>query len=99
MSTVKSLMTTKNYHGVKPPTKEDARLARSHLDRTMDLEKQKVKEHEVQKAKAKKVGHKQSVQYNESHIKKHKEDIAERQQSKKTINSIWDKLESLRGKK
>lgn len=98
MSTVKSLMNTKNYHGVKPPTKEDARLARSHLDRTMSLEKKKVQEHEVQKGKAIKAGHKPSVKYNESHIKKHKEDIAERQQSKKTISQIWNKLESLKEK-
>ena len=96
MSKVKSLM--KNYHGVKPPTKEDATLARSHLDKTMTLEKQKVKEHETQKSKAKKVGNKQSVKYNESHIKNHKKDIAQRQQSKKTINSIWDKLQTLKEK-
>ncbi len=95
MGTVKSLI----YHGKKPPTKEDAILAKSHLDRTMDLEKQKVKEHEVQKAKAKKMGHKQSVSYNESHIKSHKKDIKERTQSKATINQIWDKLESMRGSK
>jgi ABC-type nickel/cobalt efflux system permease component RcnA len=91
-------MSTKNYHGVKPPTKEDARLAKSHLDRTMDLEKQKVKEHETQKTKAKKAGNKQSVKYNESHIKNHKKDIAERQQSKKTISQIWDKLQHMRSK-
>lgn len=92
---VRSLM----YHGTKPPTKEDARLAKSHLDRTLKLEKTKVKEHEAQKSKAKKAKNKKSVQYNESHIKKHKEDIAEREASKHTINQIWDKLESLRSGK
>lgn len=95
MSTVKQL----TYHGMKPPTKEDARLAKSHLDRTMALEKTKVKEHEAQKAKAKKAGHKGSVKYNESHIKSHKEDIAERTESKKTINKIWDSLQTMRNKK
>jgi hypothetical protein len=99
MSSVKSLINNKKYHGVQPPTKEDAKLARSHLDRTMSLEKQKIKEHKIQKSKAKKMGNKQSVNYNDSHIKKHKEDVAERQQSKKTINEIWDKLGSMRGNK
>lgn len=93
MTTVKSLI----YHGVKPPTKEDAILAKKHLDKTMKLEKVKVKEHEIQKSKAKKMGHKKSVKYNESHIKSHKKDIQERTQSKETINQIWDKLETMRG--
>jgi transketolase len=74
-------------------------MAKNHLDRTMALEKVKVKEHEKQKKIAKKVGHNASVKYNESHIKKHKEDIAERTASKKTINQIWDKLQSLRSDK
>jgi Ulp1 family protease len=94
MSTVKSLI----YHGVKPPTKEDAVLAKKHLDQTMSLEKTKVKEHQAQKYKARKAGHKKSVKYNESHIKSHQKDIKERTQSKKTINQIWDKLESMRSK-
>jgi len=97
MANVKSLISSK-YHGVIPPTKEDARLARSHLDRTMSLEKTKIKEHEAQKAKAKKAGNKPSVKYNDSHLKKHKEDVAERQQSKQTINKVWNKLQSLRSK-
>lgn len=95
MTKVKEL----TYHGIKPPTKEDARMAESHLDRTMALEKTKVKEHEKQKKIAKKQGHKASVKYNESHIKSHKKDIEERTESKKTISQIWDKLESLRSKK
>jgi DNA modification methylase len=95
MSKVKSLV---KYHGVVPPTKEDAVLAKSHLDRTLKLEKTKIKEHETQKAKAKKVGHKKSVKYNESHIDKHKEDVKEREDSKKTINQVWDKLQTLRSK-
>lgn len=98
MTTVKSLV-KKKYHGVKPPTKEDAKLARSHLDRTMALEEQKVKEHEKQKNKAKQAGHKQSVKYNEAHIKNHKKDIEERKDSKKTIDQIWSKLETLRAAK
>jgi hypothetical protein len=94
MSTVKSLI----YHGKKPPTKEDAVLAKSHLDRTIALEKQKVKEHETQKSKAKKFKNKASVNYNASHIKEHGKDIAEREQSKRTISKIWDKLQSMKGK-
>ena len=95
MSSVKNLI----YHGKKPPTKEDAVLAKSHLNRTIALEKQKVAEHKTQKAKAKKFGNKASVGYNQSHIDEHGKDIAKRQQSKSTINKIWDKLESLRSKK
>lgn len=95
MTKVKQL----TYHGIKPPTKEDARMAKSHLDRTMSLEKVKVKEHEKQKKIAKKAGHSASVKYNDSHIKSHNKDIEERTESKKTINQIWDKLESLRSKK
>lgn len=95
MATVKSLI----YHGIKPPTKEDAMLAKNHLDRTVKLEKSKVKEHEKQKLLAKKSGHKDSIKYNESHIKSHEKDIKERTQSKATINKIWDKLESLRSRK
>ena len=94
---VKSLLKG-TYHGVIPPTKEDAVLAKSHLDRTLNLEEDKVDEHEKQKAKAKKVGNKASVKYNESHIEKHKEDIKERQNSKKTINKVWNKLQTLRSK-
>jgi len=98
MSSVKSLVKDKNYHGVIPPTKEDAKLARSHLDRTLSLEKTKIKEHEAQKAKAKKAGNKKSVNYNQSHIKNHQKDVQEREQSKATINKVWDKLQSLRSK-
>ena len=96
---VKSLMKSKKYHGVIPPTKEDAKLAKSHLDRTLKLEKTKVKEHEAQKSKAKKAGNKKSVKYNSSHIDNHKEDIKEREASKKTINQVWDTLQTLRSKK
>jgi hypothetical protein len=92
-------MKDKNYHGVIPPTKEDAKLARSHLDRTLKLEKTKIKEHETQKSKAKKAGNGKSVKYNESHIKNHKDDVKEREQSKATINKVWNKLQSLRSKK
>lgn len=98
MTQVQSLVKGK-YHGVIPPTKEDAVMAKSHLDRTLNLEKTKIKEHEVAKKKAKKVGHKASVKYNDSHIKKHQEDVAEREQSKKTISKVWDKLQSLRSMK
>jgi hypothetical protein len=96
MSTVKSLM---KYHGVVPPTKEDAVLADSHLDRTLKLEKTKIKEHQKQKKKAIKAGNKASVKYNQSHIDKHKDDVKERKDSKKTINKVWNKLESMRSKK
>lgn len=95
MSTVKSL----TYHGQKPPTKEDAKLAKNHLVRTIALEKSKVKEHEDQKAIAKKAKNKKSEKYNDSHLKEHKKDIAKRESSKRTIGQIWDKLESLRSKK
>jgi len=95
---VKELMKDKKYHGVIPPTKEDAVLAKSHLDRTLKLEKTKIVEHENQKAKAKKNGHKSSVKYNESHIKNHKKDVEEREQSKATINKVWNKLQSMRSK-
>ena len=95
MGTVKSLM---KYHGVVPPTKEDAVLAKSHLDRTLTLEKKKIKEHEAQKKKAKKVGNKKSVKYNQSHIDKHKDDVKEREDSKKTINAVWDRLQTMRSK-
>jgi len=98
MSTVKGLMKDKKYHGVIPPTKEDAVLAKSHLDRTLKLEQTKIKEHEKQKAKAKKNGHSASAKYNESHIKNHKKDVEERVQSKKTISQVWNKLESMRKK-
>lgn len=94
MSTVKSLI----YHGKKPPTKEDARLAKKHLTRTISLEKSKVKEHEDQKKLANKWGNKESARYNDSHLKEHKKDIAKREGSKRTINQIWDKLESMRNK-
>ena len=70
MSTVKSLV----YHGQKPPTKEDAKLAKSHLVRTIALEKTKVKEHEDQKAVAKKAKNSKSVKYNDSHLKEHKKE-------------------------
>lgn len=95
MSTVKSLV----YHGNKPPTKEDAKLAKSHLVRTIALEKSKVKEHEDQKAKAKEANNQESEDYNESHLKEHKKDIAKREASKQTINKIWGKLKSLRNEK
>lgn len=95
MTRVKEL----TYHGVKPPTKEDAKLATSHLDRTMKLEKTKIKEHQKQKSVAQKSGNNRSVKYNESHIKDHKSDLKERSESKKTIQKIWEKLESLRSKK
>ncbi len=96
--TVKALMKDKKYHGVIPPTKEDAVLAKSHLDRTLKLEKTKIAEHVSQKAKAKKVGNKVSAIYNESHIKNHKKDVEEREQSKATINKVWNKLQSMRSK-
>lgn len=86
------------YHGTKPPTKEDAVLANSHLTRTIALEKSKVKEHEKQKALAKRLKNKKSEKYNDSHLKEHKKDIAEREGSKRTINHIWDKLQSMRSK-
>jgi hypothetical protein len=89
----------KKYHGVVPPTKEDAVLAKSHLNRTLKLEKTKIAEHETQKAKAKKAKNKKSIKYNESHIAKHKEDMKEREDSKKTINEVWDRLQSLRSKR
>ena len=91
-------MKDKKYHGVVPPTKEDAVLARSHLDRTLKLEKTKIKEHQKQKSVAKKMGHKKSMKYNESHIKNHKKDVEERVQSKKTIDAVWDKLKNMRSK-
>lgn len=99
MSNVKSLVKNKKYHGVIPPTKEDAKLARSHLDRTITLEKSKIKEHDAQKVKAKKAGNKKSVAYNESHSKNHMADVKDRQQSKATINKVWNKLQSLRSTK
>jgi len=95
---VKGLMKDKKYHGVVPPTKEDAVLAKSHLDRTLKLEKTKIKEHENQKSKAKSMNNEKSMKYNESHIKNHKKDVEERVQSKKTINEVWDKLKSMRNK-
>lgn len=95
---VKALVKNNGYHGVIPPTKEDAVLAKSHLDRTLKLEQTKIKEHIKQKAKAKKMGNKKSMSYNESHIKNHKKDVAERVQSKKTIANVWNTLQSMRSK-
>lgn len=95
MSKVRDLI----YHGTKPPTRDDARLAKSHLNRTIALEKSKVKEHEDQKKLSKKAGNKKSEKYNDSHLKEHKKDIAKREDSKRTINQIWNKLETLRSQK
>lgn len=95
MSQVKNLI----YHGKKPPTKEDAKMAKNHLGRTISLEKSKVKEHENQKSLAKMAKNKKSMAYNDAHLKEHKKDIAKRESSKRTINQIWSKLGSLRSKK
>jgi hypothetical protein len=83
------------YHGKLPPTSDDARMAMSHLVRTVSLDKKKVKEHEKQMKKSIKAGNKQSKDYNKSHLENHKDDIKEREQSIKTLRGIRGALKPL----
>lgn len=87
------------YHGIKPPTTDDARMAMSHLVRTIGLDKTKVKEHQKQMKKSVKAGNKASKDYNKSHIDNHKDDIKERQQSVKTLKGLRGALKPLVGAK
>ena len=83
------------YHGVKPPTTDDAKMAMSHLVKTIALDKSKIAEHQVAKKKAQSVGNKKSVNYNQSHIDNHQDDVDERQQSVKTLKGIRGSLKPL----
>jgi len=92
MASIKSIL---KYHGKKPPTKEDAKMAMSHLDRTEDLNESKIQEHLKALKKAKDKGHKKSQEYNKAHIDKHEDDNDEVKQSKKTLRAIRGKLPKL----
>lgn len=74
-----------DYHGPKPVTKSDVKLAKKHLKVTMALEKKKISEHQTA---AKRTSNPRSKSYNQAHVKAHQKDVKQRQQSLKTISKL-----------
>lgn len=83
------------YHGDIPPTKEDAKIGMSHLNRTGDVVDDKIDEHENALQDRLKMGKKKSAKYHKSHLKKHEEEKKKIEQSKKTLMAIRGKLPTL----
>lgn len=84
-----------SYHGIKPPTKEDAQMANSHLDRTFALNASKIAEHQAAKRRAIKMGNQKSVAYNDSHLTKHQDDNKQVMKSKKTLQGLRSALKPI----
>ena len=74
-----------DYHGQKPVTKTDVKLAKKHLKATIKLEKSKTSDH---LRAAKSTSNSRSKAYNMSHAKGHQKDIKQRQTSLKTISRL-----------
>lgn len=79
---------SKSYHGPVPVTKDDIKMAKSHLKATFKLNKQKIKDHKDAMKQASKSGMDKSVAYNKTHMSGHQKDNQKIQKSMKTANQL-----------
>lgn len=81
-------MSSASYHGPTPVTKNDIKMAKSHLKATYKLNKQKIKDHKDALKTAQKSDNPKSVNYNKSHLQGHQQDNSKIQTSMKTVKTI-----------
>ena len=74
-----------DYHGLRPQTKDDAKIAKKHLKDTQDLLEDKIDDHD--KA-AEDNPNPKSAAYHRSHAQNHKKDLKEVNTSLKTLKNI-----------
>lgn len=83
-----------DYHGPKPVTADDFKMAKKHLKATYKLNKQKIKDHK--KALKDSEGSK-SADYNHSHLQGHQTDNAKIQQSMSTLENLQPMYNKVKG--
>lgn len=74
-----------NYHGPKPVTKSDKKMASAHLKETKALLKEKIQDH--QKA-MKSTSNPKSKSYNRTHKVDHQADLRKVEKSLKTLSKL-----------
>jgi hypothetical protein len=76
-----------DYHGVRPVTKDDQKIAKKHLKKTEDLVDEKIDDHENAKEDAQEAGNTQSAAYHDSHMKNHQKEKSDIEKSLKTLKN------------
>ena len=72
------------YHGPKPVTKADKKMAKAHLKETKALLNSKISDHR----QAMKTSNTKSKSYNKSHLTAHQSDLKKVNKSIKTVSKL-----------
>lgn len=75
---------SKDYHGPKPVTKTDKKMAKAHLKETKTLLSSKIKDHQ----RAMKTSNTKSKAYNRSHLTAHQADVRKVNKSLNTLSKL-----------
>lgn len=75
----------KDYHGLKPVTPSDMKMAFNHLSTTKKLTQSKITDHQQAVAAT---SNSQSKSYNRGHVVSHKKDLASIDRSLQTLNQM-----------
>lgn len=74
-----------DYHGPKPVTKSDKKMAKAHLKETKALLNEKIADHRRAMAKT---SNTKSKSYNQGHVKGHVQDLKKVNKSLKTLSKL-----------
>lgn len=77
-----------DYHGPKPVTKSDKKMAKTHLKVTKKLVKAKIKDHQQA---IQKTSNPKSKAYNQGHISGHQTELNQINRSLKTVSKLHPK--------
>jgi hypothetical protein len=96
-------MSAPDYHGIKPVTDDDKKMAKKHLDLTHDLIEQKkdlledkIDDHKKALINRVKEGNTKSASYNRGHIKNHEKDLDDANDDEDEIRRSLNTLGSLK---
>lgn len=77
-----------DYHGIKPVTPSDMKMAKNHLTSTRSLNNKKIVDHSNAIKQAAKMGNKMSVRYNIAHKQGHINDNKKIARSLNTLKNL-----------